>query len=91
VVAAADRDLLSLSRIYNLDLDKSTAAPPFVRREIWNIHVHKVCVYEVYAHKLRAQEVHAYDVYACEVQAYEMHAREVLAKTFRSPTLQTMW
>jgi hypothetical protein len=37
------------------------------------------------------QQMHAYEVYAYEVYTHEMHARKVLAKTFRSPTLQTVW
>src|SRR2546421_10915782 len=35
--------------------------------------------------------MHAYEVYAHEVNPHEMYARKVLAKTFRSPTLQTVW
>src|SRR5271163_3737499 len=61
----------------NSDLDKSTTAPPFVRWGIWNIHVHKVHVYEVYAHEVHAYEVYAHEIHAYEVHAYEMNAREV--------------
>jgi hypothetical protein len=68
-------DLLSLSaKTRNLQL---RSRPSFVRWGIWNIHVHKVCIYEVYVQEVRAQDVHAYDMYACEVQAYGMHACDV--------------
>jgi hypothetical protein len=49
--AAAYKDFYLLAQkfvFYNSGLDNSTTALPFVRWGIWNIHVHKVHVYEVH-------------------------------------------